>query len=319
MLDREIAGRSDWQSPLYFALAPLALLRPGSRRLAVALWGFAAYLFLTWWLLTHRLDRFWLPMLPVLAVLAGLGGRLVPATGLVISAGTRSLSWRSCRTWSTTSTALAGFNEWTGDLTPPRLAGAAQSTLAADGDADLPPDAASPAGRPGGRLPPRPSDHLQHGVQSRDDRGLARGPTRRLSPGASRPGGDAHLRRLEGDRATSAAGRLWLHRLRDARAIRGRVAAGVLTVPSDRGGSGALSRSGDPRALGPDPGGTVTFGWPGQCSDRRSCRPNRKVGPDAGRSGSVTHGRTGRCDGRRGIHRQPSGRAAGRIRPWSSA
>ena len=67
----EVAGRSDWQSPLYAALAPLALLRAGSRRMALALWGYVAYLFLTWWLLTHRLDRFWLPLLPPLAVLAG--------------------------------------------------------------------------------------------------------------------------------------------------------------------------------------------------------------------------------------------------------
>ena len=39
----------------------------------LALGGYAAYLFLTWWLLTHRIDRFWLPLLPCLAILAGLG------------------------------------------------------------------------------------------------------------------------------------------------------------------------------------------------------------------------------------------------------
>jgi hypothetical protein len=111
----EVAGRSDFQSPLYVLLAPLALLRPGSRRLALALWGFVLYLFFTWWLLTHRLDRFWLPMLPVLAVLAGLGA-----------------DWARSRAWSILlglilgvsllmnliyiSTALPGLNEWTGDL-----------------------------------------------------------------------------------------------------------------------------------------------------------------------------------------------------------
>lgn len=111
----DVAGRSDWQSPLYAALAPLALLRPGTRRQALALWAFVAYLFATWWLLTHRLDRFWLPLLPPLAVLAGLGA-----------------DWVRSRLWSAvlglllflaivenlaySSTALAGFNEWTGDL-----------------------------------------------------------------------------------------------------------------------------------------------------------------------------------------------------------
>jgi hypothetical protein len=111
----DIAGRSDWQSPLFAALAPLALLRPGTRRLAFALWGFVAYLFLTWWLLTHRVDRFWLPLLAPWAMLAGFGA-----------------DWTRHRAWSVwlsillglalltnltyASTALAGLNEWTGDL-----------------------------------------------------------------------------------------------------------------------------------------------------------------------------------------------------------
>jgi hypothetical protein len=97
------------------ALAPLALLRRGSRRLATVLWSYVAYLFLTWWLLTHRLDRFWLPLLPALAVLAGLGADW-----------TRSRAW-SILLWVTfaastvlnftlISTALTGLNEWTGDL-----------------------------------------------------------------------------------------------------------------------------------------------------------------------------------------------------------
>jgi hypothetical protein len=111
----DVAGRSDWQSPLYVALAPLALLRPGSRRRAAWLWGYIVYLFLTWWLLTHRVDRFWLPMLPALAVLAGLGADWV-----------RHWLWTACLAFllalavvtnlAFDSTALAGLNEWTGDL-----------------------------------------------------------------------------------------------------------------------------------------------------------------------------------------------------------
>ncbi len=69
----DIAGRSDWQSGLYLALAPLAVFRRGSRKISLVLWGYFAYIFATWYLFTHRLDRFWLPVLPPLAILAGLG------------------------------------------------------------------------------------------------------------------------------------------------------------------------------------------------------------------------------------------------------
>jgi hypothetical protein len=137
----DVAGRSDWQSPLYIALAPLALIRPGSRRLAWALWGYVAYLFLTWWLLTHRLDRFWLPLLPALAVLAGLGADWTRGRGwsallspLLALAIVTNLAY--C------STALAGFNEWTGDLPTlrngvPRMLNPSLARL----DASLPPGA----------------------------------------------------------------------------------------------------------------------------------------------------------------------------------
>ncbi len=111
----DVAGRSDWQSPLYAALAPLALLRPGSRRLALALWGFVAYLFLTWWLLTHRLDRFWLPLLPPLAILAGLGADWIRSRSVVHPPGA-ILTISLVTNFTYISTALAGLNEWTGDL-----------------------------------------------------------------------------------------------------------------------------------------------------------------------------------------------------------
>jgi 4-amino-4-deoxy-L-arabinose transferase-like glycosyltransferase len=111
----DVAGRSDWQSPLYLAFAPLAFLRRGTRRRALLVAGFAAYLFATWWLFTHRLDRFWLPMLPPLAILAGLGADWSPR-----------LEWRLARNLIVAvalvtslvhcSTALCGLNEWTGSL-----------------------------------------------------------------------------------------------------------------------------------------------------------------------------------------------------------
>lgn len=68
----QVAGRSDWQNGL---LIPLALL--GAYQLMRArhactmpLVGYTAWLFLSWWLFTHRLDRFWVPAIPCMAWLA---------------------------------------------------------------------------------------------------------------------------------------------------------------------------------------------------------------------------------------------------------
>lgn len=112
----DVAGRSDWQSPLFVALAPLALLRRGSRRQAVAVAVYVAYIFLTWWLFTHRLDRFWLPMLPGLAILAGLGADWTDrrAWSLVLAVvATLGVFLGLAHSW----TVLTAFNDWTDDLT----------------------------------------------------------------------------------------------------------------------------------------------------------------------------------------------------------
>jgi hypothetical protein len=111
----DVAGRSDWQSPLYLALAPLALLRRESRRFAATLGVYAAYLFLTWWLLTHRLDRFWLPLLPCLAILAGLGADWSRGRAWGILRGAVVAIALGCN-FIDCSTALTGLNEWTGSL-----------------------------------------------------------------------------------------------------------------------------------------------------------------------------------------------------------
>ena len=67
---KDVALRNDWQNGLLFALAIPGVLmlwrRPDIRWLA----GHAAWLLGSWWLLTHRIDRFWVPIIPVMAVLA---------------------------------------------------------------------------------------------------------------------------------------------------------------------------------------------------------------------------------------------------------
>jgi hypothetical protein len=69
----DVAARSNWDTPLLFAMAPLALVASVARRRAGWLWAYVGWLFLTCWLFTHRIDRFWVPLLPVVALLAGGG------------------------------------------------------------------------------------------------------------------------------------------------------------------------------------------------------------------------------------------------------
>lgn len=94
----DVTLKSDWLSPLLFGLAPLALLVRKQRSLIVLLWIYGAYLFGTWWLLTHRIDRFWVPLIPVVSLLAGVG-----------------LTWSDHRYWVRTATAAVVF-AWTFNL-----------------------------------------------------------------------------------------------------------------------------------------------------------------------------------------------------------
>jgi hypothetical protein len=73
----DVATINDWTSPLVFAFAPLAVLAIGCRRETWWLAGVTAWLFLCWWLFTHHLDRFWLPLLPSACALAGIGAASV--------------------------------------------------------------------------------------------------------------------------------------------------------------------------------------------------------------------------------------------------
>lgn len=111
----DVVAQSDWQSPLLFAFAPLALAARGHRRAAAWLAGFVAYLFLQWWLFTHRIDRFWVPMLPIVAVLAGAGATWAAdrrwqwyATAVVAACVFFNFSYAA--------TALCGYNAYTSEL-----------------------------------------------------------------------------------------------------------------------------------------------------------------------------------------------------------
>jgi len=69
----KVGLRSEWLSPLVMPLALLALLSPRRRRLVILLWVYFALVIAGWWLFTHRIDRFWIPVLSVAALLSGVG------------------------------------------------------------------------------------------------------------------------------------------------------------------------------------------------------------------------------------------------------
>ena len=162
------------------ALAPLAWLRPGTRRLAWTCGLYVWYLFFTWWLLTHRLDRFWLPLLPA--------ARCWPAWAPIGSGGT---AWSTCPGGNHRGRAVTNLPtiQRTGRIErvdgrpgflrrdlPERLTGRWPRSMRSC------PKTPDPAGRPGGRLSRRPSDRVQHRVQSGDDRDAGEGPGFRRVP-----------------------------------------------------------------------------------------------------------------------------------------
>ncbi len=68
----DVAANNDWHSALMFGLAPIAVLASWRRRVWYV-WAFIGWQFLSWFVLTHHIDRFYVPMFPVVALLAGVG------------------------------------------------------------------------------------------------------------------------------------------------------------------------------------------------------------------------------------------------------
>lgn len=111
----DVIARNDWLSPLLYGLAVFSCLVAACRRLVVTLWVYAAYLFVAWWALTHQIDRFWVPMIPVVALLAGIG-----------ACWSRASIWRwgsgvlmALAIWFNlgfVTTALCGYNAYLSDL-----------------------------------------------------------------------------------------------------------------------------------------------------------------------------------------------------------
>ncbi len=71
-------------------------VKPDIRRTILALAAISTWIVATWWLLTHRIDRFWFPMLPLLSLLAAAGmHRLIQLcnTGAVVAIALTGIAW----------------------------------------------------------------------------------------------------------------------------------------------------------------------------------------------------------------------------------
>ena len=252
------AGRTG-NRPSTSALAPLALLRPGSRRLAWMLWGYAAYLFADL-VAVHPSPR------PVLAAdPAGPGGpgrprgRLDPALGLDASCWALILAVALVNEPVYDSSALAGLQrvDRRPGLPPARPARAAQPA-ARDARRRLPPDARVLL------VGQAAVFHLEHPIvyntvfNAETIEELATGKDSAAFRQALRDRElDPYLRRLAGDPAPSPAGRLRLHRFVTPRAVRGvgrRTASWSGPSPTARSRSSTASADGQRPGRWPAPG-----------------------------------------------------------------
>lgn len=115
----DVTLKSDWLSPLMFALAPLAFLTKWNRRFIGGLWLYVGFLFLSWWVLTHRLDRFWIPLIPLVALLSGGGVWWATNQFWRFSAGA-FVTLCVLFNLGFITTVNCGLNTWLGDLTEVR-------------------------------------------------------------------------------------------------------------------------------------------------------------------------------------------------------
>jgi hypothetical protein len=89
---KRTAISSEWISPVVAPLIVVFLfrhLRQRASHLELLLIAMLAFVWIAWWLFTHRLDRFLTPLLPLAALLAGVGATLLPplvARGVVLLA-----------------------------------------------------------------------------------------------------------------------------------------------------------------------------------------------------------------------------------------
>ena len=238
----DVIADNDWSSPLLFGLAPLALLVWRKRRLVLGLWLLVGYLFFAWWGFTHRIDRFWVPIIPVVALLAGVGATwtselawrwiagaviaLVLWFNFALIAGNGAFYGTSIEAWE-----ISGYNAWLSDLETITRERCVPVFLVYESSIAQRGQSARRRGRAGLQRPvPR---RLQHRVQRFPLQGVVRVPrpgsqgcrsASQASQGdfaeTARRRNHAHLCVLGMDSPLSRAGQLRLHRVCRSGAIR---------------------------------------------------------------------------------------------------
>jgi hypothetical protein len=76
-----VVWKSRWLSPILWPLAALAFVGEAGRKQAIAIALVIGWVLAVWWLATHRIERFWVPILPLASLLAGVGAAALVTKG----------------------------------------------------------------------------------------------------------------------------------------------------------------------------------------------------------------------------------------------
>jgi hypothetical protein len=115
----DVATRNTWTSSILFGLLVPGLWLTRQRRALALIAGMVAWNFLTWWALTHRIDRFWIAGIPLLCVIAGSAWVMSSSRIWKAFAGAAIVITTIFNVWFST-TALVGFHVGLMDLNAAR-------------------------------------------------------------------------------------------------------------------------------------------------------------------------------------------------------
>lgn len=114
----DVVAVNDWQSVLIGSFGLIGLIGYFSRRPMRWMGLYLLWLFVTWWVLTHRIDRFWVPLLPIASAVAGCGAYWLSQRSKVIVIAAMAPALIFNQAFITTE--LSGYNAYVIDLNAAR-------------------------------------------------------------------------------------------------------------------------------------------------------------------------------------------------------